>query len=213
MTPVSDFNPNDHMITLQGKSYLPVAARIIWLRTVHPDAIITTEIVEHNAADKWVIIKATVALPSTGAMAHGMARQEPTRIAVDYIANGETSAVGRAIGMLGFGTLAADFDQGEQVVDSPVERRAAPAPPTDPELEAARAALKAARTTHDWSLQRIVETASWVWPHITSAADLGTLTPVQLARLTEVVTGESIIHLDTHGARRIMPAEVLGAAS
>jgi hypothetical protein len=83
----------------------------------------------------------------------------------------------------------------------------------DPELEAARAALKAARSAHDWSLQRLVETASWVWPHITSAADLGTLTVVQLTRLTEVVTGESVIHLDTHGTRRIMPAEVLGVAS
>jgi hypothetical protein len=98
---------------------------------------------------------------------------------------------------------------------APIARVADPPRPAepDPELDAARAALKAARVAHDWSLQRVVETANWVWPHITSAADLGTLTPIQLTRLTEVVTGESVIHLDTHGTRRIMPAEVLGRAS
>ena len=204
------FNPNDHLIKLQGKDYLEVKWRLMWLRELHPDAVITTELLAYSVEQEWALTRATVTLP-TGGSATGTALQRPTTIAKDFFANGETSAIGRALGALGFGTqFAPEFDQGEQVVDSPVAR---PAQPVDPELEAARAALKAARTTHDWSLQRIVETASWVWPHITSAADLGTLTPVQLARLTEVVTGESIIHLDTHGTRRIMPAEVLGAAS
>lgn len=206
------FNPADHLIKLQGRDYLEVKWRLVWLREVHPDATIITEILNHNPAEEWAVIRATVVIPDGGGSATGMALQRPTGIAKDYIANGETSAIGRALGALGFGTqFAPEFDQGEQVIDSPVAPRQAP--DVDPELEAARAALKAARTAHDWSLQRIVETANWVWPAITSPADLGTLSPHQLTRLTEVVTGESVIHLDTHGTRRIMPAEVLGAAS
>jgi hypothetical protein len=59
----------------------------------------------------------------------------------------------------------------------------------------------------------VIETAGWVWPHIQTKADLGTLTSVQLTRLTEVVTGESVVNLDVHGVKRIMPAEVLGAVA
>jgi hypothetical protein len=104
-------------------------------------------------------------------------------------------------------------DERPPTVTSSVVYPPRPAPDADPSLEAARAALKAAMKAHDWSMQRVIETAGWIWPHITSAADLGTLTTFQLTRLAEVVTGESVIHLDTHGVRRIMPAEVLGAAS
>jgi hypothetical protein len=93
--------------------------------------------------------------------------------------------------------------------DLPVQ----PVVASDPELDGARSDLKSAMRDHDWSLQRVLETAAWIWPHVTDKTSLGTLTPIQLTRLTEVVTGESVIHLDTHGVRRIMPAEVLGAAS
>jgi hypothetical protein len=221
------FNPNDHLITLQGKSYLEVRYRIQWLRDVHPDATIVTEIVDHNPVEKWCITRSTVTIPGGGS-ATGIARQEPTRIAADYLANCETSSVGRALGMLGFGTqFCRDFDQGEQVVDSPVSPRpatmtvtAAPSPTItssvvyppreepDPELEQAKAALVAAMQREKWSLARVIETAGFVWPHITTKDDLGTLTPVQLTRLAEVITGESIINLDVHGVKRIMPAAV-----
>jgi hypothetical protein len=118
------FNPNDHLITLQGKKYLEVRWRLVWLRELHPDATIITEILNHNPAEEWAVIRATVVIPDGGGSATGMALQRPTGIAKDYIANGETSAIGRALGALGFGTqFAPEFDQGEQVVDSPVARR------------------------------------------------------------------------------------------
>jgi hypothetical protein len=209
------FNPADHLIKLQGRDYLEVKWRLVWLREVHPDATIITEILNHNPAEEWCVVRATVVIPNGGS-ATGMALQRPTKIAVDYVANCETSAIGRALGALGFGTqFAPEFDQGTDVVDSPVARPAATsvASSTDPELEAARAALKAAMKAHDWSLLRVIETAGWIWSHVTSATAIGTLTPVQLTRLTEVVTGESVIHLDVHGVRRIMPAEVVGMVS
>jgi hypothetical protein len=116
------FDPAAHLIKLQGKDYLEVRWRLAWLREAHPDAIIVTEIVQIDTAAEWAVIRATVTLP-TGGSATGMALQRPTAIAKDYIANGETSAIGRALGALGFGTQhAVEFDQGEQVVDAPVTR-------------------------------------------------------------------------------------------
>jgi hypothetical protein len=78
----------------------------------------------------------------------------------------------------------------------------------NPELEQAKAGLVAAMKRENWSLARVIETAGFVWPHITTKDDLGTLTPIQLTRLAEVVTGESVINLDVHGVKRIMPAAV-----
>lgn len=114
------FNPNDHLIKLQGKDYLEVKWRLVWLREQHPDAAIVTEILNHNPAEDWCVVRATVTIPGGGS-ATGMVLQRPTGVAKDYIANGETSAIGRALGALGYGTqFAGEFDQGDQVVDSPV---------------------------------------------------------------------------------------------
>jgi hypothetical protein len=213
------FNPKDHLINMESNPnkpprwYLEVKWRLYWLREVHPDATIITEILNHNPAEEWCVVRATVVIPNGGS-ATGMVLQRPTTIAKDYVANAETSAIGRALGAVGFGTqFCPEFDQGEQVVDAPVERRPPPTPPVDADTAAAREALALAMKVQGWSLPRVIETAGWVWPHIQTKADLGTLTSVQLTRLTEVVTGESVVNLDTHGVRRIMPAEVVGAAS
>lgn len=137
------FDLAPYFIALKGKQYLPVAPRVAWLREDHPDAVITTEIVEHNAKEQWVIVKASISIPN-GGHATGMALQRPTQIAVDYIANGETSAIGRALATLGYGTLhALELDQGEQVVDAPVAR---------PELAPGLVATTAQR---DWYLGRM----------------------------------------------------------
>ena len=89
---------------------------------------ISTRILEHNAKEQWAVIHATIEIPNGGS-ATGMVIQSPTGIAKDYIANGETSAIGRALAALGFGTQhATEFDQGDQVVDSPVNRQQAARP-------------------------------------------------------------------------------------
>lgn len=116
------FDPTQHLILLQKKEYLEVKWRLVWLREAQPEAVITTEIVAMDVAAEWAVIRATVTLPG-GASATGMALQRPTPIARDFIANGETSAIGRALAALGFGTQhAIEFDQGDQVVDAPVTR-------------------------------------------------------------------------------------------
>jgi len=197
------FDPNVHLIDLKGKKYLPVAARLAWLREQHPEAMIVTTLLERS--DTFALFQALVSVEGHGsATGHG---SETKADFGDFIEKAETKAVGRAIAMLGYGTLhALELDEGGSVADAPVAVMAKQ--PVDPELELARAALVEAMKAESWTMPRVLETAGWVWPHVKAKADLGTLTAVQLGRLTEVITGESVIHLDTRGTRRIMPAPV-----
>lgn len=138
---MSDFNPRDHLTKLQGKDYLEVRWRLAWLRADHPGAIISTELIAYDVAEEWAIVRAIVSLPDGGS-ATGMVFQRPTGIAKDWIANGETSAVGRALGALGYGTqFATEFDQGDQAVDSPVGRKSVQRERTLAEVTEARRQL------------------------------------------------------------------------
>lgn len=115
------FNPNDHMMKLKGKDYLQVAWRLVWFREDHPDFGIETEavnITDDNALFKTVITDPTGHQVSSG---HG---SESKKDFGDFIEKAETKAVGRALAMLGYGTqFAADeLDEGERIVDSPIDR-------------------------------------------------------------------------------------------
>lgn len=115
------FNPNEHMMKLKGKDYLQVAWRLVWFREDQPTWSINTAIVEHDeehAIFKAVISDDTGAVKSTG---HG---SESKRDFGDFLEKAETKAVGRALAMLGYGTqFAADeLDEGERIVDSPINR-------------------------------------------------------------------------------------------
>lgn len=119
------FNPNEHMMKLKGKDYLQVAWRLVWLRDEEngkPLYGISTEMLEHG--EDWAVFKATITdeagrILSTG---HG---SESKRDFGDYLEKAETKAVGRALAMLGYGTqFAADeLDEGERIVDSPIDRK------------------------------------------------------------------------------------------
>lgn len=120
------FNPNEHMMQLKGKDYLQVAWRLVWFRDEDNGCGCTwglqTELLEHG--EDWAVFKATITnqegrVISTG---HG---SESKRDFGDYLEKAETKAVGRALAMLGFGTqFAADeLDEGERIVDSPVDRK------------------------------------------------------------------------------------------
>jgi hypothetical protein len=158
------FDPREHLSTISGRDYLEVKWRLVWLREMHPEAAIRTEIIGHDPDEEWVIVKATVTLPN-GGVATGLAWQKPTSIAKDYIANGETSAIGRALGALGFGTqFTRDFDQPEgQVVDSPVRK-------TVPRIiDATRPASYEQR---QWYFTRMTKLAVPAEFHITIAEDV-----------------------------------------
>lgn len=117
------FEASKYLTSLQGKDYLEVKWRLLWLRTEHPEAIVETELVEHD--EGFALFKATVSIPNAGA-ATGYG-SETARDFRDYIEKAETKALGRALAALGFGTqFCEDFafannDNGP-VVDSPIDQ-------------------------------------------------------------------------------------------
>ncbi len=119
---MTSFNPEQYMLILQRKKYLPVAARIAWFREEHKDWGIETEI--HTIANKAVIMKAVIkdAKGNIVATAH---KKETQQGFGDYIEKAETGSIGRALGILGYGTLQAiEFDEGtDRIADTPIERQ------------------------------------------------------------------------------------------
>jgi hypothetical protein len=91
----SAYNAAEHMMNLKGKDYLPVAARIVWLRRDHPDAIIRTALVEWDKAEGFAMYRAEVTLPS-GGHAEATATQRKQQFP-DYVEKCETKASGNRI--------------------------------------------------------------------------------------------------------------------
>jgi len=117
------FDLQPYMLNLKGKSYLPVAPRIAWLREIHPDAQIDVEMVFHDMDAKLAIMRATIKIPSTGASASDFG-SETAKDFGDYLEKSATKAIGRCLASLGFGTLMArELDEGGRVADSPQPAR------------------------------------------------------------------------------------------
>src|SRR5205085_9748772 len=120
------FDPTQYLSNFDGRDYLEVKWRLLWLRSQHPDARITTEIVQHNEEGGFALFRAEVDVPN-GGKATGWG-SETVRDFHDYIEAAETKAIGRALAALGFGTqFCTDFDFSAnarpgraQVVDAPV---------------------------------------------------------------------------------------------
>lgn len=121
------FNPNDHLISLKGKSYLEVKWRIMWFRQEHPDYGMHSQILEHDIEKKYAIVKATIT-DSTGRVLAEGTKMEDIKGFIDYLEKAETGAYGRALGALGYGTqFAPEFDEivpgveNPRIVDAPIE--------------------------------------------------------------------------------------------
>jgi len=129
------FEPSKYLTRVQGKDYLEVKWRLLWLRTEHLDAVIETELVSHIQNPPMAIFRARVSIPNGGS-ATGWGQEEAADFR-DYLEKAETKALGRALAALGFGTqFTEDFEfansNGEpRVVDSPVERPTARARASD----------------------------------------------------------------------------------
>ena len=115
------FNPNDHMMKLKGKDYLQVAWRLVWFREDHPDFGINAEALA--LTDDHAIFKATIT-DANGMQISSGHGSESKKDFGDFIEKAETKAIGRALAMLGYGTqFAADeLDEGDRIVDSPINR-------------------------------------------------------------------------------------------
>lgn len=118
------FDASRYLTKLEGKDYLEVKWRLLWLRTEHPDAIIATELVKHEGG--MAIFKAKITLPE-GSEATGWGSETINDFG-DYIEKAETKAIGRACAALGYGTqFCEDFDF--KMVDTPVEQPSTKPPP------------------------------------------------------------------------------------
>lgn len=120
MTTTSTFDPARYLSLVNGKEYLEVKWRLVWLRSEHPDAVIDTDLVAH--ANGEAIFRAQVTIPERGSST-GWGSEDAQSFG-DFIEKAETKAIGRALAALGYGTqFCGDFDFGSttgRLVDSPV---------------------------------------------------------------------------------------------
>lgn len=94
-------------VEIKGKKYAEVSQRIKAFRMCFPEGFIRTQIISHENA--LVVIRAEVGYDDK-VLGTGTAFEEQTANYINktsYIENCETSAVGRALGMAGFGVDAA----------------------------------------------------------------------------------------------------------
>lgn len=121
MTVEQTFDPSRYLSLVNGKEYLEVKWRLVWLRHEHPNASIDTELVSH--VDNEAVFRAKVIIPDGGS-ASGWGSEDAHGFG-DYLEKAETKAIGRALAALGYGTqFCGDFDFGAaagRVVDSPVD--------------------------------------------------------------------------------------------
>jgi len=113
------FNPNEHLISLKGKAYLEVKWRLVWFRQEHPDWGIETELVNFDLDAKYAIFHATITDENGRVIAEGT-KMEDSKGFADYLEKAETGSIGRALGILGYGTqFAPEFDEVDPTVANP----------------------------------------------------------------------------------------------
>ena len=134
------FDPGKYVLDLRGKKYLPVFARVLAFRDIHPDGSIVTEMLNLDPP----VFKATIIVDGIAiATGHATAvRNERAVWAGHEIEKAETAAVGRALANAGFGTEYEPEDL-DNPADAPIEvqpKRAA-APPPAPAPKSASSSL------------------------------------------------------------------------
>jgi len=134
----SDYDPNEHMMSLKGKAYLDVANRLLWFVRDQRDFIvrgcatcnyiIRSELVEQDRQAGFAQFKTYVRdVLGNEATMYG---SETAKDFGDYAEKASTKSLGRALAMLGYGTAAApEMDEGDRIVDTPIERKPQPAQP------------------------------------------------------------------------------------
>lgn len=116
---------------IKGKDYAEVNQRIKAFRMIFPDGFITTEIV--SIENGMCIMRATVGTETqagTMVLGTGTAYERENASTINktsYIENCETSAVGRALGMAGFG-IDVSVASAEEVKNAIAQQEAQPEP-------------------------------------------------------------------------------------
>lgn len=109
------------ILSLRGRDYLEVKYRLVWFREEHPDWSIETEILAVTEMSAYA--RATIK-DEEGRIIATSHKFETKAGFPDFIEKAETGAIGRALALIGFGTqfCADELDEGERIVDSPVDQ-------------------------------------------------------------------------------------------
>src|SRR5690242_17746619 len=128
----ADYDPNNHLMQLKGRDYLNVQNRLLWFirdqrsfissGLARVPYVIRTELVEVDREAGFAHFKTYVCdVLGNEATMYG---SEAAKDFGDYAEKASTRSLGRALLALGYGTaFAPEMDEGERVVDSPVDRR------------------------------------------------------------------------------------------
>jgi hypothetical protein len=128
----ADYDPNHHLMQLKGRDYLNVQNRLLWfirdqrsfisMGLARVPYVIRTELVEMDREAGFAHFKTYVRdVLGNEATMYG---SESAKDFGDYAEKASTKSLGRALLALGYGTaFAPEMDEGERVVDSPVDRR------------------------------------------------------------------------------------------
>ena len=121
-------NSEIKMIDMKGKDYAMVPERVTAFRKLFPEGFIRTEIVSIN--EQAVLMQAKVGYYKEDltevVLATGYAKEEKGKGMVNgtsHIENCETSAVGRALGMIGLGLNGGGICSAEELVNAITARK------------------------------------------------------------------------------------------
>ena len=125
---ITRVNSEMTMIDLKGKNYAMVPERVTAFRKLYPEGFITTEILSHDGT--VVTMQARVSYYAADGsrviLGTGLAQEVKGKGMVNgtsYIENCETSAVGRALGMLGLGINGGGICSAEELANAIVAQR------------------------------------------------------------------------------------------
>lgn len=124
---IARVNSEMTMLNLKGNDYAMVPERVTAFRKLYPEGFITTEIISHDGT--VVTMQATVGYYDNGAkviLGTGLAQEVKGKGMVNstsYIENCETSAVGRALGMLGLGINGGGICSAEELANAVIAQK------------------------------------------------------------------------------------------
>lgn len=112
------------LLKLKGKDYMLVAHRLLWFNEEVTNYDISSEFL--LLTDEQTICRVTVTIKDSNGVVVKTAtatKRETKRDFSDHTEKAESSALGRALSMLSFGTAQAlaDFDEGERLADAPLK--------------------------------------------------------------------------------------------